>query len=229
MLKFIIPATSVFYTILIVDCGALDNPDNGMVDVSETVLDSVATYSCNTGYTLTGDAMRTCQGDGTWSGSEPICVRFGIGSGCSIITSGDVERVLSSYVPEQRCSIPSACPPIISIVDMFINCLASGPIRGTYTHTTVTVRYQRSDEPGATYIAQADIACSNLTSTWEADVLRSLATHVNQVFDFGSGTEDSNVMRSCSACLSPSLADDLSLRSDPEYHCVGRLNFTHIQ
>ena len=45
-----------------------------MVDVSETVLDSVANYSCNTGYTLTGDAMRTCQRDGNWSGSIPTCV-----------------------------------------------------------------------------------------------------------------------------------------------------------
>ena len=45
-----------------------------MVDVSETVLNSVATYSCNTGYTLTGDATRTCQGDGTWSGIIPLCI-----------------------------------------------------------------------------------------------------------------------------------------------------------
>ena len=57
----------------VVDCGALDNPENGMVDVSETVLDSVANYSCNTGYTLTGDAMRTCQGDSNWSGTKPTC------------------------------------------------------------------------------------------------------------------------------------------------------------
>ena len=45
-----------------------------MVDVSETVLNSVATYSCNTGYTLTGDATRTCQGNSTWSGAIPTCV-----------------------------------------------------------------------------------------------------------------------------------------------------------
>ena len=64
----------VYLVLSLVDCGALDNPDNGMVDVSETVLDSVATYSCNTGYTLTGDATRTCQGNSTWSGAIPTCV-----------------------------------------------------------------------------------------------------------------------------------------------------------
>ena len=64
----------MYLVLSLVDCGALGSPDNGMVDVSETVLNSVATYSCNTGYTLTGDATRTCQGNSTWSGAIPTCV-----------------------------------------------------------------------------------------------------------------------------------------------------------
>jgi len=35
--------------------------------------DSNATYSCATGYSMTGFKTRTCQVDGTWSGSEPTC------------------------------------------------------------------------------------------------------------------------------------------------------------
>ena len=57
-----------------IDCGALDGPVNGDVSVSSTTYNSTATYSCNTGYTLTGDDMRTCMESGLWSGSEPICV-----------------------------------------------------------------------------------------------------------------------------------------------------------
>ena len=57
----------------VVDCGDLEDPANGEVSVSGTTVNSVATYSCNTGYTLTGDNMRMCLETGLWSGSEPSC------------------------------------------------------------------------------------------------------------------------------------------------------------
>ena len=57
-----------------VDCGTLGDPANGMVSVSTTTYNSVATYSCNTGHTLTGDDMRMCLETGLWSGSEPTCI-----------------------------------------------------------------------------------------------------------------------------------------------------------
>ena len=57
----------------VVDCGALDNPANGEVFLTNTTFNSVATYSCNTGYNLTGDNMRTCLETGFWSGSDPTC------------------------------------------------------------------------------------------------------------------------------------------------------------
>ena len=56
-----------------ISCGPLSNPANGAVSYSTTTYGSTATYSCDTGYTLVGDATRTCQADGTWSGSEPVC------------------------------------------------------------------------------------------------------------------------------------------------------------
>ena len=33
------------------------------------------TYTCNNGYELTGSMTRTCQSDGTWSGSDTTCTR----------------------------------------------------------------------------------------------------------------------------------------------------------
>ena len=61
-------------TSAVVDCGSLGNPGNGEVSVSSgTTYNSTATYSCNAGYTLTGDDVTTCQTSGVWSGSEPTC------------------------------------------------------------------------------------------------------------------------------------------------------------
>ena len=59
--------------VAVIDCGSLGNPENGMVSVSTTTYNSVANYSCNTGYNLTGEMSRTCLDTGLWSGSEPTC------------------------------------------------------------------------------------------------------------------------------------------------------------
>jgi hypothetical protein len=56
-----------------VDCGGLDTPENGSLVVDATTFGSMATYECGVGFTIVGDAERTCQADGTWSGTEPFC------------------------------------------------------------------------------------------------------------------------------------------------------------
>ncbi len=60
---------------LAVDCGPLQlTNNNGAVDTSSgTTFMMTATYTCNPGYTLTGDMTRTCQANGMWSSSEPAC------------------------------------------------------------------------------------------------------------------------------------------------------------
>ena len=57
----------------IVSCPNLDNPDNGFVTLDGTSLDSIAMYSCNTGFKLDGPETLTCANDGTWSGEPPTC------------------------------------------------------------------------------------------------------------------------------------------------------------
>ena len=64
----------VSLSVTAVNCGALANPSNGTVDTSSgTTFMMTATYTCNPGYTLTGDMTRTCQADGMWNSSEPAC------------------------------------------------------------------------------------------------------------------------------------------------------------
>ena len=56
------------------DCGNLDDPPNGMVNVPSTTFGSQARYTCDIGFIL-GDMAdtRTCQANRGWSGSEPEC------------------------------------------------------------------------------------------------------------------------------------------------------------
>ena len=48
---------------------------NGMISYSDPAQgeDSVATHSCDTGYTLNAVMTRTCQMEGGWSGPAPTC------------------------------------------------------------------------------------------------------------------------------------------------------------
>ena len=60
-----------------VECGNLDSPTNGRVDLTGTVVDSTATYSCFPGFVLAnGDKIRECGGDKKWSGTAPVCVHW---------------------------------------------------------------------------------------------------------------------------------------------------------
>eukprot|EP00731_Ephydatia_muelleri_P030228 Em0021g751a len=64
-----------------VDCGEVQAINNGKFLYSRgTAVSSVATYSCNPGYTLVGTATRTCQPNGMWSASAPVCQVMDCGS-----------------------------------------------------------------------------------------------------------------------------------------------------
>lgn len=36
-------------------------------------INSLATYKCDRNFNLIGNAVRICQADGTWNGTNPIC------------------------------------------------------------------------------------------------------------------------------------------------------------
>ena len=57
----------------VVECSGLSSPVNGAVQMDDPMFSSMASYSCDQGFGLQGDATRTCQADGTWSGATPQC------------------------------------------------------------------------------------------------------------------------------------------------------------
>ena len=58
-----------------VDCGTIAAPANGAISLSGTTHGSTASASCNTGWTLQGTAVRTCDATGSWSGTVATCYR----------------------------------------------------------------------------------------------------------------------------------------------------------
>ena len=59
---------------LVARCGPPQRPQNGDVSASSVTYASTATFSCNTGYRLTGgDAVHICQANGRWRGVPPRC------------------------------------------------------------------------------------------------------------------------------------------------------------
>ena len=57
-------------------CPELTAPDNGSVSYPNTQPGSTVTYTCHSGYELSGVLSRTCQSDGTWSNTAPTCIRM---------------------------------------------------------------------------------------------------------------------------------------------------------
>ena len=64
------------------NCFTLNDPNNGTITCSlgDDVVPSyedTCSFTCNTGYELTGSDTRTCQSDGSWSGSDADTVCIG--------------------------------------------------------------------------------------------------------------------------------------------------------
>jgi len=68
----------MFFTNLVIrllerSCAPLIAPDNGMIQCSGTSVDDICVFTCDDGFELSGSSSRTCQDDGTWSGTEAVC------------------------------------------------------------------------------------------------------------------------------------------------------------
>ena len=72
MAKFILIDYQLLFN-FVVDCGRPPDLANGHFTRNGTFLGDTATYTCDTGYTLVGNATRICQNDGTWSDLSAVC------------------------------------------------------------------------------------------------------------------------------------------------------------
>ncbi len=60
--------------ITVIDCRMPPTPRNGLVSVfPNTECNSLAIYSCFSGYDMVGLDSRMCQTDGEWSNEAPTC------------------------------------------------------------------------------------------------------------------------------------------------------------
>ena len=63
------------------NCPQIFDLNNGMIgscslgDDGVTSYEDTCSFTCNTGYELTSSDTRTCQSDGSWSGSDDMCRR----------------------------------------------------------------------------------------------------------------------------------------------------------
>ena len=55
-------------------CSELSSPANGVVNQTGRSTGSTATYTCDSGYQLSGDETRVCEPTGVWSYQEPTCI-----------------------------------------------------------------------------------------------------------------------------------------------------------
>jgi CUB/sushi domain-containing protein len=57
-----------------VHCDLVVPPENGVIHYTNGITySSIAVISCNEGYHLTGSGNRSCEADGSWSGTQPFC------------------------------------------------------------------------------------------------------------------------------------------------------------
>ena len=69
-----------FHCLLSVPCSSLADLNNGVYNCSlgddgVSSYEDTCSFTCNTGYELTGSDSRTCQSDGSWNGTETMCTR----------------------------------------------------------------------------------------------------------------------------------------------------------
>lgn len=83
--QFLCVSVSVLYSeksptyiiaIVVVDCGDPGLPANAARTFTQSTFNSVVTYTCNVNFMLSGESVRRCQADGTWSGTLPSCERM---------------------------------------------------------------------------------------------------------------------------------------------------------
>ena len=65
--------TATLHSTTGIGCAILKDPDNGLVLLTGKDIGSTGNYSCEQGFTLSGNVTIVCIDHGEWSGQEPTC------------------------------------------------------------------------------------------------------------------------------------------------------------
>ncbi|XP_056610750.1 sushi, von Willebrand factor type A, EGF and pentraxin domain-containing protein 1 isoform X1 [Triplophysa dalaica] len=113
---------------------------NGLLEGKNYNHGDIISYSCLKGFELKGDSNQICQGDGTWSGIQPICAAVSCGpppvvENAVAVSSGETYQSTVSYtclsglslveshnitcqangtwsLPTQACEVPGGCQKV---------------------------------------------------------------------------------------------------------------------
>ena len=64
---------TVLFSLTERSCGNPGVPNNGKKNSSSYQYGNSIKFECNVGYTLQGSAVRTCEDNGLWTGTQPTC------------------------------------------------------------------------------------------------------------------------------------------------------------
>ena len=92
----------ILFFYVLVQCPELTDPMNGMMSCSMVnsrmfSYEDTCSFTCNTGYELTGSSERTCQSNGSWSGSSVSCIIMECPSSSLPMNSMLAESCSSTY------------------------------------------------------------------------------------------------------------------------------------
>lgn len=62
-----------FFSCAVIECPILQNPTDGRVIFNDYIPGQLASYECDRGFGLRGNARRQCTQTGMWTGSDPTC------------------------------------------------------------------------------------------------------------------------------------------------------------
>ena len=144
----------------IVICSDLPSLTNGDIDyggagsTNSRPVDTVATYTGDTGYTLNGDTTRTCGSDGVWSGLASTCQgkRNGLCTVCLLSVSSPIQLTALTYHWPTEGLITALLDPLITDLSSL----------APYTPVTLAT-LSLEVPPGSVWVEEADWVTSNLS------------------------------------------------------------------
>ncbi|XP_060582617.1 sushi, von Willebrand factor type A, EGF and pentraxin domain-containing protein 1-like, partial [Ruditapes philippinarum] len=110
-------------------CPDLPKITNGLASETGSGVGSIVTYRCNDGYRLQGPGQRTCEKDGSWSGSDPYC-RLILCAVPPFVEHAIPFNALTQYLLNSKARYVCETGYELSAGDSSLTCSASGTWEG---------------------------------------------------------------------------------------------------